>query len=371
MTDLPPSHLPVGCLAAVFNDCTSSYKFLMMRAILDLAQTASTIKMNDVALRSLSYAWYTINFYKLSYGPSDSMEKWIEKLGSQLSNKDYEFLISDQSYHKIYPALKELIKEGIQSEIIKQTIEDFKKYVPYRILTPWFANELRGKADHKKNSEILKLSQDQSKKPLYRLEQRSDDLYLHLDLEWQQYLCHNKEFLEGWWKWKFISFLQIKNPTVLAIANKLQPPINREMASVKKLFKDYFNASSSKPKCFYSGATLTTIHHDHFLPWSFLGSDILFNFVPANETVNYSKSNCIPSERYLRDLSDFQFDIFSWMKKTENRNIEEYIGILQLPYDPSERLFEEKMMLYYKPLYLTAKNQRFTMDWVWERRTNN
>lgn len=314
MNQFPSSHLPVGFLAAAFNDTTSSYKFLMMRSIFDLAVNNNRIGMNEIALRSISYAWYTIKFYKLSYGPSDSMGKWVEILGHKIS-KNNEVLISDQSYDKIYQVLKTLIEEENESNTMKSIIKDFKNFVPYRLLTPWFASELKGNPDSQKNKIIQILSQDDSRKPLYKLETCPDDLYIILNPEWQDYLTKNAAFLDGWWHWNFISFLQMRNPTVLALSNKLQPPKLREMNEVKKLFRDYFLANQLSPKCFYSNVSLTRVDHDHFLPWSFLGTDFLFNFVPCEGSINSSKSNAVPSKDYLKNLSIFQYDIFNWLQK--------------------------------------------------------
>ena len=58
--------------------------------------------------------------------------------------------------------------------------------------------------------------------------------------------------------------------------------------------------------CFYCGKRLSmssnTIHVDHFIPWSFVKDDKLWNFVLSCSECNGKKSNKIPSEKYLRAI---------------------------------------------------------------------
>lgn len=54
--------------------------------------------------------------------------------------------------------------------------------------------------------------------------------------------------------------------------------------------------------CFYCGKALGTSHVDHFIPWSYMQSDDLWNFVLACVSCNTKKSNKLAAERYLDAL---------------------------------------------------------------------
>ena len=57
--------------------------------------------------------------------------------------------------------------------------------------------------------------------------------------------------------------------------------------------------------CFYCSTKLKNkIHVDHFIPWSFIKNDYLWNFVLACPYCNTSKSDSIPAERYIKKLID-------------------------------------------------------------------
>ena len=52
--------------------------------------------------------------------------------------------------------------------------------------------------------------------------------------------------------------------------------------------------------CFYCGKKLQKqIHVDHFIPWSFVKDDKLWNFVLTCPTCNIRKSNNIPAKDYV------------------------------------------------------------------------
>ena len=60
--------------------------------------------------------------------------------------------------------------------------------------------------------------------------------------------------------------------------------------------------------CFYCGKRLNIIgrgiHVDHFIPWSFIKDDKLWNFVLSCPSCNEKKNNKVPSEQYLELVID-------------------------------------------------------------------
>ena len=64
----------------------------------------------------------------------------------------------------------------------------------------------------------------------------------------------------------------------------------------------------SGSNCFYTGKPLATgkriIAVDHFVPWSFVHSDELWNFVLTSTSLNSSKGSKLPAERYLQQLDE-------------------------------------------------------------------
>lgn len=376
MNSLPYSNtLPVQKLSSIFEDTSASYKFLLFKSIFDsVREGKSELNFDDLAIRAISQAWFSIHYYKLSYGYSDRMTRWVSELDSALKDN---VLISDLSYKSIYEVLTELrsgeiTHKGVRSYLDKY-IKEFQKLVPYRLITPWFRNELRGKKDSQKNSIICELSAKAEYQSLYTIDNSGEFLKLTVSETWAEYLKSNMSIIEGWWKYSFILYLQKNNPTVLSISTKLDPPISRNTSKVAQLYKKYYLKTGESKTCFYSGASLDSISHDHFLPWSFLGSDPIYNFVPSLNTVNSSKSNLIPSKSYLDEFSEFQYSIFQYLIENEQKSsiLESFISDLHVDLDMPLEVFSEKVGAFYSPLFLTAENQGFGIDWLYNNKMEN
>jgi len=71
----------------------------------------------------------------------------------------------------------------------------------------------------------------------------------------------------------------------------------------EKLLLSYFEHT-----CFYCGKNLSgakrTIHVDHFIPWSFVQSDHIWNLVLSCSICNSSKSDHIPVRSFLDNIID-------------------------------------------------------------------
>ena len=69
-------------------------------------------------------------------------------------------------------------------------------------------------------------------------------------------------------------------------------------------FKEELFKLGEEKVCFYCGKKIgKDMHLDHVIPWDFIKSDDLWNFVPSCSTCNISKSNRIPDDSYLDKLA--------------------------------------------------------------------
>lgn len=61
-------------------------------------------------------------------------------------------------------------------------------------------------------------------------------------------------------------------------------------------------------QCFYTEQILPSTNRsiavDHFVPWSFMHSDELWNFVITSQTTNSKKGSKLPAEKYLKKLDE-------------------------------------------------------------------
>lgn len=362
MDKLPFSDgLDIGALSRIFDKTSASYKFLLFKSILESVQRGNTrLIFKDLALSSMANAWYSIHYYKISYGHADRMTHWVAGLDREMTD---QVLISDLSYHKIYDLLTELALNEYKS--LNVFLNEFSKLVPYRLITPWFQDNLRGLFDSKKNAKIMELSHDDERCSIYKISHGPEGLVLEVRDQWVQYLKYNYTIINGWWSYHFLHYLQKRNPTVLSLATKLAPPLDRNMNLVKKLFQGFFSERSDMKRCIYSGAILLeTYSHDHFFPWSFLGSDPLYNFVPTTKNMNSTKSNQIPAKALLKEIAEFQYVFFDYLRFHDNKKaLEFYYNDLQVTDSTDFNRFNEAIGRFYEPLYYTAASQGFSMNW--------
>ena len=297
------SHLPVEHLSAVFSNVTNSYKYYWFLAILEFVkQGRQKIDIHDLIMEMIGEVWYPINYFRLSFGKWDSFDQAAQNiqqvLGCSKEIKKQELI--------------DLLNQNRDKKEIKELINKLRRYVPMRFLTPWFGSELRGMPDQKKDAALIALAGQHfsmGKYAPYRFtdEQRA----IKINKDWFEYFSRHLNVLAGFTYWHLVNFLQRNNPNVPNITVKLFPPEKRDFKHARKFWNVFFQ-SKAHVYCIYSGKELTKTGYslDHFLPWSFVGHDQLWDLIPTLKEVNSSKSDQLPAEKYLDHFISLQYDAF-------------------------------------------------------------
>ena len=97
---------------------------------------------------------------------------------------------------------------------------------------------------------------------------------------------------------------QVNDDNVLVrVIDKLE--IATPKRSNLSIYRDILRKEFEEATCFYCGKKLNrAIHVDHFIPWSFVKDDKIWNFVLSCPTCNTKKNNKIPSKNYLIRIED-------------------------------------------------------------------
>ena len=74
--------LSTRAMNRVFDDTTATYKFYWMLSLLDMHVKEQKAEMPalDVASRMVAYAWYPIEYFRLSFGKGDRMSQIIPRV---------------------------------------------------------------------------------------------------------------------------------------------------------------------------------------------------------------------------------------------------------------------------------------------------
>ena len=108
-------HLPesesinTGKLKAVFNNTSASYKFYWFLSILDcIEQQKTTISKHELFARMIANSYYTVNYFKISFGIQDKLHDTIcflnkhENIGlNETKERIVERLIKANSIQKL------------------------------------------------------------------------------------------------------------------------------------------------------------------------------------------------------------------------------------------------------------------------------
>lgn len=117
-----------------------------------------------------------------------------------------------------------------------------------------------------------------------------------------QFMCKNKVMLEkvNYFEWsRFLEKVNSKELTQ-AISTKLdESTLRSDLSMYCQILYEEFECHS----CFYCGKKLNNkIHVDHFIPWSFVKEDRLYNFVLACPHCNTQKNNKLAPKKFIHDI---------------------------------------------------------------------
>ncbi len=359
MNLLPPSDgLPIQHLAAVFSDTPNSYKYFFLFSILEIIEQETSypvreISLTEVQIGMLAGAWYPHRFFKLSFGKQDKIADALDQLQS----------LPDRRGSYPFPTrLKDAIRNSTYSNRLL-------RFVPFRLLRPFFRDELKGLPDHKVDSSIRELAKSRFEDtyPFYCFNEDGSKIIIHPI--WFQYFKRHSRIIKAFIAWELLQYLQKHNPGSPSLSKKLFPTMNRAAMPFQT---DYWREVASRHRitCIYSGVSLEEFALDHFLPWSFLAHNELWNLVPVNPDANLAKSNSLPSRHYFDRFVSMQSDGLRIYKDLASKSkwgqvADTFLTGLHLTeaelLDPAtlRRAYEKT----YNPLFQMAENHGFAKDW--------
>lgn len=289
-------------LSQIFNNTSASYKFYWFLGILDeIEKDKCEIIKTELFTKMISIPWYTVNYFKLSFGSQDMIH--------QNARRIQEILNIPVSYSK--HRIEELILKS-QDEELNRLIWHFNKNVPYKFLSPWMGALSEKEIMNKSESELINT--------LYILR---DDRILVRE-EWANYLKRNIRFMRDFTYWNLLHFIQRRNPGTPDIADKIIKPAKRE--SLTKYRKSYWNIyldQHHSTRCIFTGEVLDGDNYDldHFIPHSFMPANQIWNLVPISSSFNSSKSNKVPNLNiYFENFFQLQKDAYSFLEKKLNHS---------------------------------------------------
>lgn len=254
----------------------------------------------------VAMAWDATLVHRLSFGWADQLPKvaqWMVATGRLQKN---------MAEDDIAESLSGLAKTDPEVRIL---LRKLLTHVPYRFLNPWISSP--------DNVAVAARSQTFENGCLYAIAGRGDDMVITLNPDWAGYISSNYQVLRSFALWNLTVFVQSRNPNVPNIAEKLLRQHTRSSLARQRALWDIVIANGGEIHCPYTGRVLTreSFDLDHFIPWSFVCHDQMWNLVPADPSVNSSKSDRLPDlDTYLPSLAQIHKHAIGQWIATGKRN---------------------------------------------------
>ncbi|HAR84672.1 MAG TPA: HNH endonuclease [Clostridium sp.] len=349
---------------------SSSYKIFWFFGIYEeIIKGNKYISFRKLVCRMIVGAWYPVTQYKLSLGIQDRLFDLVI-----LIHEKYN-IPCDMNKNKLLEVI-----ENIEDVEVEKRIKTLHDYVPYRLLTPFFAKELAltkdifKKNDYERNKFIARLTKE-DERAIYKID--VDNKVIEINDSWYKYIRANQTIICGWMHYNLVCYLQKRNPNVPAIPFKITAPGKRDLSKATKLWTEINRDKTVSD--IYTGKELTeenfsnygNLSIDHFIPWSFVLHDELWNLAPTFKNVNSQKSNKLPDlSLYMDKFCEIQYKSFYLMQRNPKRykkHLEGYLSI-NIAANNERKIekeeFNQKLKANIEPLYQIAFNQGYG---VWER----
>lgn len=312
MKQLPQNkHLPIHLLAACFNNTSATYKYYWLLAIIQSIESGKTIlSKRELFSGMISNAWYTVNYFHVSFGKQDKLQRVIENI------KFFENLTIDANKKHIFNTLLDTENKHTLKEL-----RYLNNQVPHWFLSPWFPG--------KDKTTIYKYSQDFKNICPYALY----DEFIQVNLAWVNYFIANAGFIKDFCYWNLAMYLQARNPNVPDIPNKIiKPALRGSLTKQRIYFWDVVIKELGSVNCIYTKNKLTIGNYavEHFIPYSFVSHDLIWNLIPADKSFNCSKNDKLPSmNKYFDSFYSLQERGIKIIREKEPRNkfLEDYLTI--------------------------------------------
>jgi hypothetical protein len=297
-----------GVVGQVFLNTDTTYKFFWFLALLEKTKTAAstfdlTLEVAALAREMVAQAWPCRRLFKLWFGHQDRLQLLIDRLAERSSLSDNARLDEVQN------------AAGMLSNAEVAILEDF---VPYRFLTPWLRGALVGVKDHAKHGLIQLLAERSSHSP--RPTPYCFDAVIgrpraiSIGSKWLAFLQSNHVPLKAFAQLSLARYFEVRNPGIPGIINKLERPGTRKLDRAREFWDMVLEHVPLH--CIYSGQPIQPGYDlDHFLPWSFVTHDLIWNLTPAPRSVNLYKSDAVPKlGRYLDPFVEQHYRASSLLK---------------------------------------------------------
>jgi len=304
--------LDIRSFMLMLKDPSYCYKFYWLEAIVNLiSEGVAETTFNEIIDEMICNAWYSVREFHIHLSGlgqngevRDGLERAVLKL-SELSD-----LPANASKVEIHNAIRKHDAELYKAK------EQLTHMVPYRAMAGFFASAgmtVPWDSTVKMRETMSSFSYEVTALP-YTLGANSKltkEVVFHPD--WIRMIQDYTVSILGWIQYEKVKWLQNNNPEVPGLVYKLLPMDEkmRKLGKVRSLWEGILETTSVTDV--FTGEPIQPGKYDidHFIPWSFVMNDELWNLMPMDSSLNSTKSNKLPQwDPFYRRFADNQYTMY-------------------------------------------------------------
>lgn len=307
--------LDIEGFSKMMNSPSYCYKFYWLEAIVQLISANKTeAAYDEIINKMISNAWYPVLEYHIHlsgiYGENiikDNLERTVLRLQelSQLANNASDIEIMNN------------LHEFSEDKELRFYKKELTKNVPYKALSG-FANRGSEKINLDSSAGRLmacynKLSQSEILLPYTFNDDKGLKRVITFNDGWIQMIRDNTVNILGWIQLEKVKWLQNNNPEVPGLVYKLAPADEkmRKLTNARKLWDAVLEVKPIVDVFKNEPIDAEKYDLDHFIPWSFVMNDELWNLMPMDSSWNSKKNNKLPKwDLFFDQFADNQFDLY-------------------------------------------------------------
>ncbi len=304
--------LDIESFSQMMKDPSYCYKFYWLEAIVQLiSEDVQTTTFDRVINEMICNAWYSVREFHIHLSGvqadgqiRDGLERAVLRL-SELSG-----LPANASKVEIRNKIQEHEAE------LKVFKEQLTNMVPYRALAGFFLkSDLPADWNSKRRmiTYIEMINRDVVLLP-YTLGNSSKlKREIYFQPAWMEMIQDNAVSILGWIQYEKVKWLQVNNPEVPGLVYKLSPMNEkmRKLHRVRKLWEGIMQISDVRDVFTEEPMASHKYDVDHFIPWSFVMNDELWNLMPMDSSLNSSKNNRLPKwDPFFKRFAENQYLLY-------------------------------------------------------------
>ncbi len=309
--------LDIRSFMLMLKDPSYCYKFYWLEAIVNLISAGITeTTFNDIIDEMICNAWYSVREFHIhlsGLGQNGEVRDGLERAILVLSS------LSNLNANASKVEIKNAIRE--YDDALKHAKEQLTNMVPYRAMAGFFANAgitVPWDSVIRMKETISSFNEHVAALP-YTLgdsSKLSKEVKFHPD--WVKMIQDYTVSILGWIQNEKVKWLQNNNPEVPGLVYKLLPMDEkmRKLSKVRNLWEGILSVRSISDV--FTGEVIQPGKYDidHFIPWSFVMNDELWNLMPMDSSLNSSKSNRLPQwNPFFQRFADNQYTLYQLIQE--------------------------------------------------------